>query len=49
MAKGTTYSFKNKQWVIKNLNQSTITDLNVFEESSESLTRKSVQMKTLAQ
>ena len=49
MAKCTTYSFKNKQWVIKKLNQSTITDLNVFEESTESLTRKSVQMNTLAQ
>ena len=49
MAKCTTYPFQNKQWVIKKLNQSTITDLNVFEESSESLTRKSVQMNTLAQ
>ena len=49
MANCTTYPFKNKQWVIKKLNQSTITDLNVFEESSESLTRKSVQMNTLAQ
>ena len=49
MPKCTTYSFKNKQWVIKKLNQSTITDLNVFEESTESLTRKSVQMNTLAQ
>ena len=29
MPKCTTYSFKNKQWVIKKLNQSTITDLNV--------------------
>ena len=48
IAKCTTYPFKNKQWVIKKLNQSTITDLNVFEESSESLTRKSVQMNTLA-
>ena len=44
MAKCTTYPFQNKQWVIKKLNQSTITDLNVFEESSESLTRKSMQM-----
>ena len=34
---------------MKKLNQSTITDLNVFEESTESLTRKSVQMNTLAQ
>ena len=33
----------------KKLNQSTITDLNVFEESSESLTRASVQMNILAQ
>ena len=49
MAKCTTYTFQNKQWVIKKLNQSTITDLNVFEERSESLTRKSVQMNTLAQ
>ena len=49
MAKCTTYPFQNKQWVIKKLNQSTITDLNVFEESSESLTRKSVQMNTLTQ
>ena len=48
-AKCTTYPFRNKQWVIKELNQSTITDLNVFEESSKSLTRKSVQMNTLAQ
>ena len=43
MAKCTTYPFKNKQWVIKKLNQSTFTDLNVFEESSESLTRNSVR------
>ena len=43
------YFAQNKQWVIKKLNQSTITDLNVFEESSKSLTRKSVQMNTLAQ
>ena len=49
MAKCSTYPFKNKQWVIKKLNTSTITDLNVFEESSESLTRKSVQMNKLAQ
>ena len=49
MAKCSTYLFKNKQWVIKKLNQSTITDVNVFEESSESLTRKSVQMNILAQ
>ena len=35
MAKYTTYPFKNKKWVIKKLNQSTITDLNVFGESSE--------------
>ena len=49
MAKCTTYPFQNKQWVIKKLNQSTITDLNVFEESSESLTRKSVQMRLLFQ
>ena len=49
MAKCSTYPFKNKQWVIKKLNQSTVTDLNVFKESSESLTRKSVQMNTLAQ
>ena len=49
MAKCSTYPFKNKQWVIKKLNQSTVTYLNVFEESSESLTRKSVQMNTLAQ
>ena len=40
IAKCTTYPFKIKQWVIKKLNQSIITDLNVFEESSESLTRK---------
>ena len=37
MAKCTTYPFQNKQWVIKKLSQSTITDLNVFEESSDSL------------
>ena len=43
------YFSQNKQWVIKKLNQSTITDLNVFKESSKSLTRKSVQMNTLAQ
>ena len=49
MAKCTTYPFKNKQCVIKTLNQSTVTDLNVLEESSESLTRKSVQINTLAQ
>ena len=49
MAKCTTYPFKNKQWILKKLNKSTITDLNVFEESSESITRKSVQMHTLAQ
>ena len=49
MAKCSTYPFKNKQWVIKKLSQSTITDLNVFEESSEPLTRKSVQMNILAQ
>ena len=49
MAKCSTYPFKNKQWVIKKLNQSTVTDLNVFKESSGSLTRKSVQMNTLAQ
>ena len=48
-AKCSTYPFKNTQWVIKKLNQSTITDLKVFEESSESLTRKSVQMNILAQ
>ena len=47
--KCSTYPFKNKKWVMKKLNQSTITDLNVFEESSESLTRKPVQMNTLAQ
>ena len=34
---------------IKDLNHSTTTDLNVFEESSESLTRKSVHMNTVAQ
>ena len=49
MAKCTTYPFQNKQWVIKTLNQSTITDLNDFEESSESLTRTPVQMNILAQ
>ena len=49
MAKCTTYPFRNKQWVIKNLNQSTIIDLNVFKKSSESLARKSVRMNTLAQ
>ena len=49
MAKCTTYPFKNKHWVIKKFNQSAVTDLNVFEESSESLTRISVQMNTLAQ
>ena len=49
MAKCTTYPFKNTQWIIKKLNQSISADLNVFEESSESLTRKSVQMNTLAQ
>ena len=42
-------ALKNKQWVIKKLNQSTITDLNVFKESSESLTRNSLQMNTLPQ
>ena len=30
ITKCTTYPFKNKQWVIKKLNQSTITDLNVL-------------------
>ena len=45
----TTYPFQNKEWVIKTLNQSTITDLNDFEESSESLTRTPVQMNILAQ
>ena len=49
MAKCTTYPFKSKQRVIKNLNQSTIIHLNVFKISSESLTRKPVQMNTLAQ
>ena len=49
MAKCSTYPFKNKHRVIKKLNQSTVTDLNVFEESSESLTRKSVQTNTVAQ
>ena len=49
MAKCSTYPFKNKQLVIKKLNQSTVTELNVFEESSEPLTRKSVQMNTLVQ
>ena len=49
MAKCTTYPFQTKQWVMKKLNQSIITDLNVFEESSELLTRKSVQMNALAQ
>ena len=49
MAKCTTYPFQNKQWVMTKLNQSIITDLNVFEESSELLTRRSVQMNTLAQ
>ena len=49
MAKCTTYPFRNKQWVIKTLNQSTITDLNDFEESSESVTRTPVQMNILAQ
>ena len=49
MAKFTTYSFRNKLWVTKKPNQPTITDLNVLEESSESLTREFVQMNTLAQ
>ena len=49
MAKCTTHPFQNKQWVKKTLNQSTITDLNDFEESSESLTRTPVQMNILAQ
>ena len=49
MVKCTTHPFKNKQWVIKKLNPSTITDLNVFEEGSESLIRKSVQMNAFAQ
>ena len=49
MGKCTTYPFQNKQWVIKTLNESTITDLNDFEESSESLTRTPVQMNILAQ
>ena len=41
--------FQKQARVIKKLNQSTITDSNVFRESSESLTRNSLQMNTLPQ